>query len=223
MNASPSSAAPRAAFTILEVMFAVTFLAISLTTVVGFYQNQHQMRRDTDERGRVTELGRHLLDRIIGADARALGNPTPPSGTVAMPWSMPRYESEGDAPLSEGAAIATDDLKNLGLVDRATQVSGLQVWIEYYRGLDTLDPVTNTILEGVMDENFTESSDFRKAFRVESWLDGRRLSTVSAPYLQVDAEDPYVVRVIMTWSGQGDVAVNQRLEFFTVKRRPGGG
>lgn len=204
----------------IEVMIAITVLAVAITAILGNYQTLDSSRRDTASRGAIAELARGILDRIVAADAQSLGNETTPPGAVAQPWSLARIEDDPALrpPLTQNAPNEEDDLVALGLIPGPVPVEDIQVWIEYYRGLDVLDPSSGDVISrGVLSETFDEREDFREFFRNPTWRQDRRLATNITPILQVDEDDPIVIRLILIWEG------GQRLEFYTIKRRSPGG
>jgi len=203
----------------IEVMIALTVLAVAITAILGNYQVLNSARTDTAARGAVSEIGRAILDRITAGDLRALGAETPIGGVVAQPWSLVRSEDLPALrpPLTQNAADPADDLITQGLIPGPVPVEGLRVYIEYYRGLQVLDISTGAVLfSGVLDENYVARGDFRAAFANPGWRDARRLATNQAPIGQVAEDDPVVIRIVITWG------FNQRLEFYTTKRRPPG-
>lgn len=203
----------RCAVSMVEVMFAITFLAIALSTTVGYFASLQDVRNDSNERVLVNDIGRAIVERLVGADPRAIGNAIPPSGTVPATWSVQQVQSAGGIPLS------FTDLVNAGLIDKIHRVSNLQVWIEYYRGETYTDPSTGLSDYGVMDESFVDARDFALKFANPTWTAARLLDGTLAPYLQVDDEKPFVARVRIVWNGG---AGDQTQEFFVAKRRPAG-
>ena len=203
----------------IEVMIALTILAIAITAILSNYHVLNTVRQDTAARGAVSELGRAILDRITAGDMRALGVLSPAGSGVAQPWSLMRSEDLPllRPPMTQGAADPANDLVALGLIPGPMPVTDLQVFIEYFRGVNVIDLTTGIVqLSGVLDENYLERGDFREAFTDPDWRTARRLAGNAPPIVQVADDDPIVIRVILTWG------INQRLEFFTTKRRPPG-
>jgi prepilin-type N-terminal cleavage/methylation domain-containing protein len=210
----------RRGFSLIEVMIALTVLAIALTAILGNYLTLNQTRTDTNDRGAVAEIGRSILDRLIACDMRALGLATATSGGVAQPWSVPRYE--GDTAPNPGPmrldGPAADNPVDLGLLPSKVTIPNLAIYIEYYRGLERISPVDGTTQPGVMDDpGLTSRETFEQLFQSSTWRNERKLSTSEPPIMQVDDEQPVVIRVIITWGNK------QRMSFYTTKRRPPGG
>jgi len=210
----------RNGFSIIEVMIAITVLAVALAAILNNYQVLDSARRDTAARGAVSEIARAILDRVVASDVRALGTANPTAAVVPQPWSLARVEDLPAVrpPLSIQAANPNDDLVVQGLLPANVIVPNLRVYIEYYRGDDVIDAQTGTVIaQGAIDDTaFDAVGKFRDAFRIPAWRTARRLATDQAPYLQIAEDSPMVIRIILVWD------FNQRLEFYTTKRRSSG-
>jgi len=203
----PASRAVRAGLSLVEVMCAMVVISVALLAAIGQMQIVNTSSDIANQHARVQEVAHSLLDRIVGCDPAKLGG-------AEIPWSIPCYEdivSPGTLPLDEGADV-TRNIKDLGVIQQGSGLDNLKIYVEYYRGLE--EPLGATTVPGVMDTAFIDANDFRTKFQDPTFRSDRRLNPNLPIIPQVVAENPVVIRLIITWTP------NQRVELFAVKRRP---
>jgi prepilin-type N-terminal cleavage/methylation domain-containing protein len=131
----------RHGFSLLEVMIAMAVLATVLASVIASIYTLHTVQVQEKENARVQELGRLMVERIMGASWATLGGVDindPNQGA----WSWHRREPyDGQPaepvlqPLREGANVPADqNLLTLNLLSGPSQLQDLRVYLDYYQG-----------------------------------------------------------------------------------------
>jgi prepilin-type N-terminal cleavage/methylation domain-containing protein len=229
----------RAAMTLIEVMIALSVLALGLCAVMTHYVTLYDMRQHTQHLAQVQEVVRALNERIEAADVWALGavvvTPGPPPQYL-LPWSLPRFEGGYSVtvsgvttvldfpPMTEKDLLAPD----IALIQRPINMPELKVYCEYYRYEhdDNGTPATPTDdRPGLLDllTNAGKTEDTAVPGDLQGEFIRHQIDTV--PQCRIDPTIPPVtdvadhrtiaVRIIATW-GENNV---QRYELFTAKRR----
>src|SRR4051812_33003870 len=72
----PSAARLRAGLSLVEVMCAMIVIVVALLTAIGQMQVVNNTTTSAADQARVQEIGRSLLDRIVGANPTLLGTPS---------------------------------------------------------------------------------------------------------------------------------------------------
>lgn len=196
----------RSGLSLVEVMCAIVVISVALLAALGQMQIVNTSSDIASQHARIQEVAHSLLDRIVGSDPAKLGGPE-------IPWSTPRYEDTvtgNNPPLDE--SNGANDLQTLGVIQQKSGLPNLKIYVEYYRGLE--EPSGATTVPGVMDTVFTDAHDFSVKFQNLTFRTDRRLKTAPPIISQVAAENPVVIRLIITWNPK------QRIELYAVKRRP---
>lgn len=198
----------RVGMSLVEVMCALSVITVALLAALGQMQVVNSTADNAADHARIQEIGHSLLDRIVGADPMKLA-------TNELAWSLPRYEDVvvgNNPPLTQTTAIAQDNIITQQLSQQGVGLRNLAIYVEYYRGLE--EPNGAGTVPGVMDGTYANSGDFTTQFRAATYRAARRLDPAQTVMTQVVAENPVVIRLIMTWDP------GQRLELFAAKRRP---
>lgn len=199
-----------AAFSLIEVMCAMTILVIALTGILAQMQVVQGARSMATEQSKVQDVLRQTLERIAATQLFELG-------TTAAEWSMARYEDNvnGDRPPLTDLPTATDgdSLIGQGFIDSPTGIPDFQVFIEYYRGVHVRDATLAVTSRGIMQDSdvFTASGNFHLEFKDATKRADWRLNPTN-PVLQVGEDEPVVIRVLIRWN-------NQSIQAFTARRR----
>lgn len=190
-------------FSLIEVMLAVTILAMGLTVLVSDFMRSFQARDFAERQIEVQEVSRALLNRLLGAPTADLG---------VQPWAIARIEGV-DTPLTaNGTGTAATDLVQMGVRTLPATTTDLNLFVEYYRGIQSPDPSSGapTILDGVLDDfSDTDPPEASYAqFRDAAWRAARRLNGAVPPSVQVPVNTPVLIRIVAVWNNGA-----QRMEF----------
>jgi type II secretory pathway pseudopilin PulG len=220
----PPRDGPRAlgGFSLVEVMITIGLLTVALGAMVEIMGNQSQRRRLDESQVAAASIAAQVAERIQSARWEWLG-------TERQPWSYGRYlDLQGTAgarpPMTYSAADPENDLETQGLLPKGvlqtgTEV-GLEVYIEWYRGLDA--PADSGIVSpGVFTA--TDGIDATTAFRTTIQVDGKLAqdAPVNAQYRRIDSgtgvwnpdldlspttfitdSEPLAARIIVRWAAQ---------------------
>lgn len=205
----------RIGFSLVEVMLAVTILAIGLSVLLSDFLSSFRARDFAQEQFEAQEVSRTVLNRLLGAPTAFLG---------VEPWAVAR--PRGGTPLTvSGTGSAADDLVLMGIRSEPAAIQDLRIYVEYYRGIQSIDPSSGapTVLNGVLDSyadgdppelsisnfaGYTVNSTTGAITAIaDAWTDSRALDPTRPPAVQVPQTTPVVIRIIAIW-GRGA----QRLE-----------
>lgn len=203
----------RHGFTIIETTIAMTVLVAAVLVVVGQFQNVRSIQRTSRSDAMVDQLVNSMIERLTSVKWDDLG-------TSRAPWSVPRYESgAGSPPMTEFAANNDDNLTRLGLLSTGTDMEKLNVYVEYWRGVDFRDSSGNidSSKPGALETAFTTSAGFKAGiymdpanpdaglkatFRLAGWTAPTSVAAATAgtsPTTQVGPDDPLLIRIVATW------------------------
>ena len=200
-------------------MITVGLLTVALGSMIEIMGNLGQRRRLDESQLAAASIAAQLAERIQSARWEWLG-------TERLPWSYGRYiVRQGTAgarpPMTVTAPIAEDDLATQGLLPKGDLYgaeAGLEVFVEWYRGLDApadsgvVSPGVFTATDGI-----TTTTDFRTRIQVggEPGLDApvkavyRTIDSGSGPWnpdqnlsptTYIDTREPLVARIIVRWT-----------------------
>jgi prepilin-type N-terminal cleavage/methylation domain-containing protein len=202
----------RAGLSLIEIMIAMSVLALASTGILSYFSTLYEMRRTNDSLSQIQALAMEITERISAADAQRLGSPT------EAPWSQARFEDavSGDRPpLTEKATSTDDSLVGSRLMAQTSGLPALRIYVEYYRGLTRTNPATGVVEPGVMDDGLSNAQDFNDRFRDPTFRAARRLDPTALPYLQIPENTPFIIRIIFIYDDE------RRFECYSAKRRPG--
>jgi hypothetical protein len=204
------AATSRWGMTMVEVSIALAILTIAIGSLVSFAGTQSMARSSTEGQTQAAELARALSERLQSARWEWLG-------TNRLPWSYGRYvDGSGHGPMTLTDTDSADNLRTLGLVPRQLDLPNLQVYFEWYRGLDALDDAGLAIATepGVLSSGATTTGAFRSLVRVDPADNLSAFKTVYRPALDgaswtpggldsptafVQAGMPLVARIVVRW------------------------
>ena len=198
-------------FTILEVMIALALLATASMTIMSNWAGLHDTRRTIQERQKAQAVLQGVAERLISLEGGALG-------TKAAPWSQGRFFDRkakddsariGRAPLSETATADADNLVRQGLVANGTGLTGLKIYIEYYRAVRDVSGTANGLLstKDISSQAAESSEAMRARFADRAIRDAVRIDADS-PFSVLPADDPLIIRVLATWRQPGEKVVD---------------
>lgn len=201
----------RCAMSLVEVMIALTVMAVAIAGALGLVVNSDAARRNTRDNVMAHAIERALLERFAAAASEDLN-------TTAAAWSLCRVRDEnGNGNEDDDANWLTDDptvaasvdpvqlrrvlqtvpgKPTLGLIDAPTGLDRFRVWIEYFRGVTALDDKGQPIpgrTGGVFEDN-----QFLPAYRLPA--DRSLAEMVEAQ--DIGPNDVICIRIIMTWLGR---------------------
>jgi prepilin-type N-terminal cleavage/methylation domain-containing protein len=153
MPSASEHSSQRSAFSLIEVMIALSMLAIIITALFSQMFTLQQSSEFNRQQASIRSLTLAMTNAFMGIPFERLR-------TAAAPWSVARYcppatavNPPGDAiavlledrttPLTDVATASANDCllrftstgaAGLGLLDAPTGLRDLRVWIEYYRG-----------------------------------------------------------------------------------------
>ena len=212
-------------FSLVEVMITIGLLTITLGAMVEILGNQGQRRRLDESQVAAASIGAQVSERILTARWDWLG-------TERLPWSYGRYLSlQGTSgarpPMTFNAAAAQDNLVTQNLLPKGIlqtgSEQGLEVYVEWYRGLDAptdsgvtspgVFSATNAITTTTafrstlqVDGALAQDAPVKTAYRVIDkgagpWDPAAGVS----PTAYVDTGEPLVARIIVRWVAQTGV------------------
>jgi len=228
LAASPTSTPlARAGLSLIEVMLAISVLAIGVSSVFAHYLTLYQMRGSTKAIAQVQDVLRTVFERIVAADGAVLNTITPFNQEYVFEWSRPRYEdfvdvapADGQDDLGRGPCIPPMTEADLlspafgPLMIEPTGSEDIEVFVEYYRGEPDLGgPGTVDDLPGILDPTVLQDpGDFAARFADPDVRDECRLDPDFPPLEQVAENQTVLIRVLVRGNGR-------RAELFTAKRR----
>lgn len=209
-------------FSLIEVMIALAILAVAISGVMGHFVTVDRARDFSEQQSRGQSIAQAILNRISGENLQYLGD----SANARAGWSKARYKDLADTPLTDnGTAVGSNSLQEVGkeILGAPSRLANLKVYIEYYRGQQSVDPSTGSaaLLPGVMDDvSNTSVAAFQANFNYPIWRGGRRLTASPLPYLQVPVDTCVVIRILVLWGPiQANGEPSQKIELFSAKRR----
>ncbi len=123
----------RSAFSILEVMIAITILAVVMAATAASMGSLVGLRRYSADTAEILVLSKGLLERFAGADPAMLGD-------ASLPWSVSCYKDTGiDSGSPFGVAINSSDCIAYGLSTKPPVYGDLKIYIEYYLAEQQID------------------------------------------------------------------------------------
>lgn len=225
---------------LIEVMLALSVLTIGIFASMSHFATLSNMRRMASEANTARAIVSALAERFQGSRWDMIG-------TDNAYWSLPRLEPGAVAasaianePLMDDAFVPTSErdergLQRLGLLQTASGLTDLRVYVEFYRALTSRneDGEVDATKPGVMDGevggiDYTDASHFQRMYRFDQrWSDvpageqsaitarrtSVRLDTGTAPTVQVGEHDPIAIRILATWGERGQYSL------FTARKR----
>ncbi len=218
----------RSGLSLIEVMLAISVLAIGVSSVFAHYVTLYQMRGSTKNMSQVQDVLRSVLERVIAADGAILNTSPPDFRGYVYEWSVPRYEDfidvaplDGDDDLGRGEyfpPMTEADLLNplFGpIINEPVGIDNLRVYVEYYRGEDDNNGTPGFLgddLPGMIQPGaINDPGEFATRFADLTIRDDCRLDPDFPPLQQVPFNQTVLIRILV-------VADNRRAEVFTAKR-----
>jgi len=205
----------RRASSLLEVMVALVLLAIVLSALVANMASLTQSRDFAAEQEQANLIIRDLVEKVQSCPIDLLG--------TDGHWSEAQWISD-DAGNPIGG-LTVEQLHQRGITDQPIHLEDLEVFIEYFRGVD-LEEGGVVVAEGMMQRDGEPREDYEQRisrhvlddgavfrYRLDEEVDGGRALAVR----QQVALDPIVVRIIVRWGPVGE----RRLDVFTARRPEG--
>jgi prepilin-type N-terminal cleavage/methylation domain-containing protein len=177
----------RSGFSLIEVLLALTVLAVGIFTCMGTIASMAQARNLARESSTLEGILSELTERIHGCRWEALG-------TSQLRWSLPRHNAAAGAvnpPLTE------NDLLELGILSKPVGFRNLRIYFEYFRAMKRSVP-GSAVQNGMMDGEgvaYSNLSALRANWGNPETRNLYRLSDASAPTGQVDEDQPVIVRI----------------------------
>jgi len=171
--------------TFIEVTICIAVLATALVALVGnvySLSQSHHANRESQVAGAISRL---LVERLQGAAWHTLG-------TSSEPWSWHRPLA-GGTPMTENAVDADHNLFDVGVLQRASGLENLEVYLEYR----TMDAFTTI---GTQDDWQNEVAD------TSNLLDP---STIDL----AEEASAIVFRVVLRWRGRSGGPRQEELFF----------
>ncbi len=198
----------RSAFSILEVMIAITILAVVMAATAAAMGSLVGLRRYSADTAEILVLSKGILERFAGADPTLLGD-------ASLPWSVACYKDGAiDAGAPFGVAINSSDCIAYGLSTKPPVYSDLKIYIEYYLAEQQLD--ANGLGTGSMGIYDDPSGPFNGVTADQGYVAFQRLfaeTTAGATFRQrywikpggngricdvVQTNTPVLIRVLFT-------------------------
>ena len=213
----------RPGFTLIEVMMSLALLAVIMAAIVANLGSLNSAQKVADEASMANDILRHLAEKVQAAQFDELG--------VAGTWSQARFMTSTTGAAQPG--ITPEQLQAWQIISYASPLPNLEVFVEYYRGLNDTDngehlsTASAATPPGLMQ--FSDESDAEYQQRLPNRIldngagnDGSGRSI--ARYRLNDDLDiqevgvaPFVVRVVLRWGEQADPAQRQRIELLTAR------
>ena len=196
------------AFSLLEVMIALSIFAVILSAIVANMASLSSARQFTRDQQQANDLGRQIMEKIQALDFNTLG--------MDGHWSEPRFLVDDDG--EEMRGLSVDELRAAGVFDGPIALNELEVFVECYRGIDAgFDGQhlarNNAANPGLM-QYVDETADAYLARSSSYVLD--QPSPYRLPNREAIAQvgtDPVVFRIVIRWDGR------LRYELMTARRK----
>lgn len=192
----------RAGLSLIEIMIAISVLAVALIAVLGHQYTLDNLRAHSLTRSLLTVAVNNLVNLVDGSNWDELGR-------IERPWSLSRLQAGG----ATNPSLQLADLVGVGVVSpeighftggrQADDAAGnLRFYLEYYRATANLDSSLNpvTTQPGLLDTQQTSPSGFQSAFASTA----ATCRIVPVPTLglvdasQITAGNPVMVRLAVT-------------------------
>ena len=225
----------RAAFSLIELMIALSILAIGIMAILGNYASMKSSRIAVSDETKIQSTVSSIAERLASEKFSTLG-------TVGS-WTSGRFFdviSTDRSPLTEFSTIPLDNLISQGFELNPSGVSNLRVFIEFYRGETSFDVpgVASSKKFGLLDAGtlggaytaISGTGSFSARFSVPLNRTNSRLNAIP-PYASLAIGDVMLIRILALWGDDGvDNDANQdgyddnarRIEFFTARRDDSG-
>lgn len=219
MAALRPSSIGRQGFSLVEVLIALSVMAVGILALMSSIGALHSSRNTAADANRVHALVQTISERLASLPWDTLGNRDNPTA----PWSQSRsagmaislvnsHTSYNRPPLTENAVLDEDNLLKQGLLSQPARVRNLRVYIEYYRALQisAAPAPTAPILAGpgLMDGSaaglprYTTPQGMNTAIRSAAIRTATRLSS-NNPTTIIRTNDPIAIRVVAFWDDDG--------------------
>jgi hypothetical protein len=213
----------------VEVMIAMTVLAIGMFAVMDNWARLSSVRGESEDISRVNQVMDALQNRILASLGEDLGKNQSAADGIRLPWSLPSDSAAWAADNTVG--LNAQDLIDLKVVGQDAGPGNLEnfvIFMEYYRAVP-LDPATQP---GLLQYG-TSSETFRAALADPTVRAGCQLTVDPESglggLLALDASnasaigqfDPVIIRIQAYWGTllPGATLPIRRMEVL-VSRRP---
>lgn len=200
----------RLGFSLLEIMFAMSILAIVLASIVANMSSLNQARENAGAMQQADAVIRGIMEKLQAIDFDDLGDDDH--------WSAPRFLTSAAGETLEG--LSAEELITANVIQGPLAFDDVDVYIEYYRGIDFgFDgahlAANNAATPGMMQyEDEAEDEYLRRVNdRVLDEPTAFRLTDRAA--ITTIAGDPIIIRLLIIWEGR------QRLILYTSRRQGG--